>query len=222
MTEATLVTEAVPVDEISEYDNNPKHNEDAVAALKEAIPRFGFKVPVVLDDDGTIAAGHARVAAVRELEGTLDDTIANHRDHEHTAVADNLEAINQGKVWAIRAGGLTEDEIAEFRISDNRVGELSSWDDTKLQFELREIEEAVGFDNEEIESIISTSGGEVEVTEEDIADAEEELESHYEELSEDKQERKSRLPCPNCDSWIYVDVEELERALIREGVIADE
>lgn len=213
--------EQVSVDAIDKYQNNPKENEESIELLKESIPKFGFKVPVVLDEDNVVVAGHARVGAVRELQGELDDTIQDHRDHGHDDLADNLEAVNEGKVWALRADGLTPDEIREFRVVDNRVGELSSWDDNKLQFELREIEEAVGFDDDEIEDIIAADTS-TEVTTEDIEDAEEELDSHFEELAEDKSDRKSRLPCPNCDSWIYVDVEELERALVREGVIDED
>lgn len=217
----TLGVEKVSLDEVHEYQRNPKENEQAVEHLLEAIPKFGFKVPIVLDEDDEIVAGHARVNAARELAGELDDVVLEHEDSGNEEMETNLRAINDGYVWAVRAEGLTEDEVREFRIADNRVQELSSWDTNKLQFELREIEEAVGFPQEEIDSIIGVSET-PDITSEDIEDAEEELESHYKELSEDKRERKSRLPCPHCDSWIHVDVEELERALIREGVLDED
>ena len=212
--------EQVDVEDIELYENNPKDNEDSVELLVEGIPKFGFKVPVVLDEENTVVTGHARVEAVKELEGELDEIIDDHESHGYDDLVENLEAVNEGKVWALRAGELTEDEVAEFRIVDNRVQELSTWDSTKLQFELREIEEAVGFKDEEVNNIISASTGPT-ISSSDIASAEEELETHYEELSQAKQDRKSKLPCPHCNSWIHVDVEELERALKREGVLED-
>lgn len=216
-----LGTESVNTDDITAYQRNPKDNDDAVELLKESIPKFGFKVPVVLDDENEIVAGHARVRAVRELEGTLDERIEEARDTGNEELAANLEAVNEGNVWAVNAAGLTEDEVREFRIADNRVHELSSWDNDKLQFELREIEEAVGFDNSEVEDIIAPDGTPT-VTSDDIDDATDELETHYKELAEDKSDRKSKLPCPHCDNWIHVDVDELERALKREGVLTED
>ncbi len=226
MTEAeaevtTLGVESVSLDEVTEYQRNPKENEQAVEYLLEAIPKFGFKVPVVLDEENEIVAGHARTEAARELEGTLDEVVEEHADNGNEELETNLRAINEGNIWAVRAEGLTEDEVREFRIADNRVQELSSWDSNKLQFELREIEEAVGFPQDEIDSIISVDSVPT-VTADDIKETEEELETHYKELSEAKADRKSRLPCPHCDGWIHVDVEELERALIREGVLTED
>jgi len=216
-----LGVESINVDEITAYQRNPKNNDDAVDLLKESIPKFGFRVPVVLDADNEIVAGHARVRAVRELQDGLGDAIEDARENDNADLAENLAAVNDGDVWAVDAGGLTPDEIREFRITDNRVQELSRWDTDKLQFELREIEEAVGFDNSEIENIIAPDDTPT-VTSDDIDDATEELESHYKELADDKSDRKSKLPCPHCDSWIHVDVDELQRALKREGVLTED
>ena len=217
----TLGVETVNLEDINAYQRNPKENEQAVEHLLDAIPKFGFQVPVVLDEDNEIVAGHARVEAARQLAGELDDVVLEHEDKNNEELETNLRAINDGEIWAVRADGLTEDEIREFRISENRTQELSSWDDNKLQFELREIEEAVGFPQDEIENIIAPNTT-TEVSTDDIKDAEEELETHYKDLADDKADRKSRFPCPHCDSWIHVDVEELERALIREGVMDED
>lgn len=42
------------VDEIEPYENNPRENEDAVAAVADSIEEFGFRQPIVVDEDGTI------------------------------------------------------------------------------------------------------------------------------------------------------------------------
>lgn len=44
------------VAELREYENNPRINDGAVAAVAESIERFGFKVPIVIDGGGVILA----------------------------------------------------------------------------------------------------------------------------------------------------------------------
>lgn len=56
------------VDEIKEYENNPRHNDSAVDAVSESIKKFGFKVPIVVDKDNVIIAGHTRLKAAKKLD----------------------------------------------------------------------------------------------------------------------------------------------------------
>lgn len=46
------------LDEIKPYENNPRLNDDAVEPVANSIKEFGFKVPIVVDKDGVIVAGH--------------------------------------------------------------------------------------------------------------------------------------------------------------------
>lgn len=55
------------VDEIKEYENNPRNNENAVDAVAASIKEFGFKVPVVVDKNNVIIAGHTRLKAAKKL-----------------------------------------------------------------------------------------------------------------------------------------------------------
>lgn len=55
------------VDEIKEYENNPRNNENAVDAVAASIKEFGFKVPIVIDKDNVIIAGHTRLKAAKKL-----------------------------------------------------------------------------------------------------------------------------------------------------------
>ena len=52
---------------LREYENNPRNNDLAVEKVKYSIQRFGFLVPVIVDINYTIVAGHTRVRACREL-----------------------------------------------------------------------------------------------------------------------------------------------------------
>lgn len=96
-----------------EYENNPRNNDSAVEAVAESIKQFGFKVPIIVDNNNVIVAGHARLKAARLLG--LD------------------------KVPCIVADDLTPEQIKAFRLADNKVGELAGWDFAKLEEELSEI-----------------------------------------------------------------------------------
>ena len=43
------------------------HSEEQITQLAGSIRTFGFMVPVLIDKDGSIIAGHARVLAARKL-----------------------------------------------------------------------------------------------------------------------------------------------------------
>lgn len=102
------------VDELVPYENNPRFNDDSVKYVKESIKQFGFKVPIVIDKDNIIIAGHTRLKAAKEL---------------------GLE-----EVPCIVADDLTPDQVKAFRLADNKVGEFSQWDTDKLFEELGDIE----------------------------------------------------------------------------------
>ena len=112
------------LDEIKPYENNPRHNDNAVDAVANSIREFGFKVPIVVDSDGVIVAGHTRYKAAKKLG--LD------------------------KVPCIIADDLTDEQVRAFRLADNKVGELATWDLDTLKVELDNIGEVdlsdMGFD----------------------------------------------------------------------------
>jgi len=112
--------------ELIPYENNPRKNDQAVDAVAASIKDFGFKVPIVIDRNGVIIAGHTRLKAARKLG--LD------------------------KVPAIMADDLTDEQVRAFRLADNKVGELSGWKFDKLEKELAEITvdmRRFGFEDEE-------------------------------------------------------------------------
>lgn len=100
----------VPIGSISPYDNNPRDNSAAVGAVAESIERFGWQQPIVVDPDGVIVVGHTRYEAAKRL---------------------GLETVPV-KV----ADGLSPEKVRAYRLADNKVGELATWDDGKLEAEL--------------------------------------------------------------------------------------
>ena len=95
------------------YENNPRLNDEAVEYVKNSIKEFGFKVPIVIDKDNVIIAGHTRIKASKEL-GIKD-------------------------IPCIIADDLTEEQVKAFRLADNKVAEKSMWDYSKLDEELDSI-----------------------------------------------------------------------------------
>lgn len=49
------------------YENNPRRNDEAVGAVAKSIEQFGFKVPIVIDKENIIVAGHTRYKAALQL-----------------------------------------------------------------------------------------------------------------------------------------------------------
>lgn len=101
------------INELIPYKNNPRLNDEAVEYVKNSIKEFGFKVPVVIDKDNVIIAGHTRIKASKEL-GIKD-------------------------IPCIIADDLTEEQVKAFRLADNKVAEKSIWDYSKLDEELDSI-----------------------------------------------------------------------------------
>lgn len=112
------------LDEIKPYENNPRHNDNAVDAVAASIREFGFKVPLVVDSEGVIVAGHTRYKAAQKL---------------------GLQTVP-----CLIADDLTDEQVKAFRLADNKVGELATWDFDALKVELDNIGEidlsGMGFD----------------------------------------------------------------------------
>ena len=54
------------VDELIPYINNPRLNDNAVDAVASSIKNFGFKVPIVIDNDKEIITVHTRLKAAKK------------------------------------------------------------------------------------------------------------------------------------------------------------
>ena len=102
------------VSELIPYDRNPRKNDEAVKYVKASIEQFGFKVPIVIDADGVIVAGHTRLKAAKEL--------------------------GMKEVPCIVADDLNEEQIKAFRLVDNKTAEMAGWDFPMLEDELAGIE----------------------------------------------------------------------------------
>ena len=134
--------------EIYAYDNNPRNNDNAVAAVAASIKEFGFKVPIVVDTAGVIIAGHTRARAA--------------------------EMLGMESVPCIVADDLTEEQIRAFRLADNKTAELADWDFTKLDEELAAL--SVDFDMTEFGFDDITLDDPQEIVEDEVPEVDEEAE----------------------------------------------
>ena len=103
------------ITDIHPYENNPRNNEVAVDKVAKSIEQFGFKVPIVIDKNGTIVTGHTRYLASQKL---------------------GLKTVP-----CILADDLDEEQIKAFRLVDNKVSEYATWDVAMLQKELNDLED---------------------------------------------------------------------------------
>jgi DNA modification methylase len=98
----------------AELTRNPrnarKHSAKQISQIAASIERFGFLVPLIVDAELMIAAGHGRLEAAKQLGMKI--------------------------VPVIRTEFMTDDDRRAFAIAENRLAELSSWDDDLLAEEL--------------------------------------------------------------------------------------
>lgn len=98
------------------YENNPRVNDYAVKKVLESIKEFGFRNPILVDADMVIIAGHTRREA---------------------SILAGLE-----QVPYMVADDLTPEQVKAYRIADNKLGELATWDEDMLREELWGLQEA--------------------------------------------------------------------------------
>lgn len=96
------------------YERNPRDNKDAVRYVKRSIQNFGFQQPIVIDTWGIIIAGHTRYMAALELGMATVPVV----------VADNL----------------TDEQVKAYRLADNKVAEIATWDEELLKQEIAELQ----------------------------------------------------------------------------------
>lgn len=100
----------MPIGDIKPYPNNPRKNDDAVAAVMESIKQCGYCAPIVVDEDGVVLAGHTRLKALKKL-GRKEAEVC------------------------VKAG-MTEEQKKKYRLLDNKTNELAVWDFDALAEEL--------------------------------------------------------------------------------------
>lgn len=125
-----------PLDRLNPYARNARtHDDDQIAQIAASIAEFGWMQPLLVDDAGNVIAGHGRLLAARKLG--LDT------------------------VPVIRASHLTPAQVQAYRLVDNRLAELSGWNDELLAGELHALNgegfelSLLGFDEAELDRLMA-------------------------------------------------------------------
>lgn len=133
--------EQVKIDALIPYARNSRTHSDAqVAQIAASIKEFGFTNPVLIDETGSIIAGHGRVLAARKL-----------------SIAD---------IPSIRLTHLTDAQKKAYVIADNKLALNAGWDDEMLAVELTDLKDMgfdldlTGFSTDEIEALLAPVGTE--------------------------------------------------------------
>ena len=143
-------------EELIPYEKNPRDNRAALDAIELSIEEYGFTNPILVNEEKVILAGHTRREA---------------------AILAGLE-----KVPYIVVDGLTEAQQKAYRLADNKLSELSIWDEDLLKEELEDL-------LDEDYDISLTGFSDVDLT--DLLKDEEDLEDIE---PEEPKEKKTTLP----------------------------
>jgi len=126
--------EQLPIDELMPFAGNPrKHSPEAIAKLVKSIEHFGWTNPILLDQEGRVLAGHARLKAAKQMGM---------------------------KTVEVKRLPLSGDDAELYVIQDNKSAEHTEWDWPKLGDLLGKLDtgemdlELSGFEVGEIEGLV--------------------------------------------------------------------
>ena len=164
------------VKDLVPYDRNPKlHPDSQIEQLANSIREWGFTIPVLIDPEGNVIAGHGRLLAAKQVGLT--------------------------EVPCVVAHGWTEQQRRAYVIADNKLAEDSQWDTSTYFSELKEISEG-GFDMSLLgadDGLQLISDVEVDV---DFSDT---LDTDVVAADKKKKPKKVvSVECPNCKSTFVV------------------
>ena len=135
----TLNIQYKPISELrARSTNSRRHSQKQLAQIAASITAYGFTVPVLIDEDGILIAGHGRLEAAK--------------------------LIGMEEVPTIQLSGLSEAEVRAYVIADNKLTENGSWDQDQLANEFRFLADLdvdfdlslTGFEPAEIDALIGT------------------------------------------------------------------
>jgi DNA modification methylase len=134
--DARLRLEFWPIDRLIPSPRNARSHSDAqIAEIAGSIRAFGFTNPVLVGEEGTVIAGHGRLAAARKL------------------------AISEVPVIALY--GLSQTQQRQLMLADNRIALNAGWDLDMLRLELKDLSDlgadlsTLGFTSKEIAEALS-------------------------------------------------------------------
>lgn len=143
----SFTAKTVLLDEIKPYQGNSrKHSPAQVKQLAASLRNYGWTVPLLVTPENELVAGHGRLLAARQIHQDSGQI----KDWPDTATVPVYSLAN-----------LTPAQIKAYRIADNRLAEMSEWDNVMLSQELQSLLadqlpiEMAGFLNEDLERLLA-------------------------------------------------------------------
>jgi hypothetical protein len=178
--------EIVPIEAIRPYHRNARKNDAAVPAVKASIERYGLNQPLVVDGKNVIVVGHTRYRALIEL-GAKEVPVVRPK--------------------------LTAAQVREYRIADNKTGEIAQWDKDQLIPELRAMGDAgqimapffVERDLARLLADAAGSGVEQRPVDQERMDRVLDREAQGGSLRRPAVDSQIKLECPHCGDSFFVD-----------------
>lgn len=164
------------------YDRNPRiHPDDQIRQIADSIERWGWTIPILIDESDNVIAGHGRLYAAQLL---------------------GLE-----KVPCMVAKGWTEDQKRSYVIADNKLAENSEWNTALYYSELKALEDN-GVDladmlDEDLSMLdfnptVNPTQDNSEVTAADFDKAQDQMDGRIESMSNSKSSGGIEVTCPYC------------------------
>lgn len=173
----------VPIKQLRKSKKNARVISDkAIQEVAKSIQQYGFNVPILINSDKEIIAGHVRLEALKKI-GVKD-------------------------VACVEVKNLTEEEQDKLRVLDNAIRESSEWDDKKLALEMRYIKDLADdnswtvftsfFEEGQLDAYLNITLGKTrkDVTEKDLDKNEKDIKKRFTKVKESKNDRE--VTCPNC------------------------
>jgi len=135
------------VADLAPYAKNARwHPPEQIDQIAASMERFGFTIPMLVAEDGTIIAGHGRLMAAAQL--------------------------GLAEVPVMVARGWSEEDRRLYTLADNRLAEIAEWDPEMLRIEIGELRadfgiedmSLIGFSAEDLadilpEALLDATGG---------------------------------------------------------------
>lgn len=155
--------EKIRVEDLVPYEKNPRtHSAEQISSIAASLKRFGWVAPVLIDERNVIIAGHGRLEAAKQAwsEGA------------------RVAGCDEGIIPCVRSRGLTPQQIIALRVADNKLAQLSHFDDEMLSESLRALSEsildapeALGFTESELSDILASPDQDQEEADDDMESA---------------------------------------------------
>ena len=179
-----METKKKKISELKPYEGNARINDATVEKLVESIERYGYVVPIVVDKDNVVVTGHARLKAVKELGWKEVECLTS---------------------------DLSDEKNKEFRTLDNKIQDISNWNDEYLVVELRALDYLASEFGTKVNTALTSSFGlnDDPVTESDIQETVNKFDSIFGERVEKAQNKIVNINCEHCGSKFGVEADKV-------------